>query len=41
LPLVDMMFSNPPCHATDTGFWHGASRRVIEMLLARDVSTRS
>jgi sterol desaturase/sphingolipid hydroxylase (fatty acid hydroxylase superfamily) len=44
LPLIDMLFGtfrNPRHPAADTGFWHGASRRVIAMLLARDVSTRS
>ena len=41
LPLVDMLFGtfhNPREHAPATGFWHGASARVFDMLLARDVS---
>jgi len=43
LPLVDMLFGtfhNPRDHAPETGFWHGASTRVLDMLLARDVSQR-
>jgi len=41
LPLIDMLFGsfeNPRRFEHDTGFWHGASARVLEMLLGRDVS---
>ena len=41
LPLIDMLFGsfrNPRTHAPATGFWDGASARVIDMLLMRDVS---
>ena len=41
LPLIDMLFGtfyNPPGFANETGFYHGASARVKEMLLAKDVS---
>lgn len=41
LPLVDLLlgtFRNPRSYEHDTGFWHGASRRVLDMLLLRDVS---
>jgi sterol desaturase/sphingolipid hydroxylase (fatty acid hydroxylase superfamily) len=41
LPLIDMLFGtfrNPRQHAAENGFWHGASRRIWDMLLARDVS---
>ena len=31
-------YRNPRNHAHATGFWHGASARVIDMLLLRDVS---
>jgi len=31
-------FRNPAAHAGATGFHHGASARVPEMLLARDIS---
>jgi sterol desaturase/sphingolipid hydroxylase (fatty acid hydroxylase superfamily) len=44
LPLLDMLFGtfrNPPGFAAETGFWHGASARVAEMLLLRDVSERA
>lgn len=43
LPVFDMIFGsfrNPARYAADTGFWHGASSRVADMLLLRDVSTR-
>lgn len=43
LPVVDMVFGtfrNPPAHARETGFWQGASARVLDMLLLRDVSSR-
>jgi len=33
-------FHNPRDHGAETGFWHGASTRVLDMLLARDVSQR-
>ena len=41
LPLIDMLFGtfeNPRRFEHVTGFWHGASARVLDMLLARDVS---
>jgi len=41
LPLIDMLFGtfrNPHEHARETGFWHGASARLIDLLLARDMS---
>lgn len=41
LPLVDMLFGtfeNPRRFEHATGFWHGASARVLDMLIARDVS---
>jgi sterol desaturase/sphingolipid hydroxylase (fatty acid hydroxylase superfamily) len=44
LPVFDMIFGsfrNPPRYAPDTGFWQGASSRVGDMLLLRDVSTPS
>jgi sterol desaturase/sphingolipid hydroxylase (fatty acid hydroxylase superfamily) len=44
LPVFDMVFGtfrNPPRHAAETGFWHGASARVLDMLLLRDVSRRT
>jgi sterol desaturase/sphingolipid hydroxylase (fatty acid hydroxylase superfamily) len=44
LPVLDMIFGtfhNPREHAPETGFWHGASARVLDMLLARDVSRRA
>lgn len=40
LPLYDLLFGtfhNPQAHR-DTGFYHGASARVLDMLLWRDVS---
>jgi len=40
LPLFDLLFGsfeNPRQHAPETGFWDGASSRVLDMLLARDV----
>lgn len=40
LPLFDILFgtfNNPPAHR-DNGFYHGASGRVLDMLLLRDVS---
>lgn len=41
LPLIDMLFGtfrNPAGFAPETGFWHGASKRVADMMLGRDVS---
>lgn len=41
LPVFDMLFGtwrNPPGYEHVTGFWHGASARVADMLLLRDVS---
>lgn len=41
LPLIDMLFGsfeNPCRFEHETGFWEGASARVLDMLLARDVS---
>lgn len=41
LPLIDMLFGtfeNPRRFEHVTGFWDGASARVLDMLLARDVS---
>ena len=43
LPVFDMLFGtfrNPPRHAPETGFWQGASARVVDMMLLRDVSSR-
>jgi sterol desaturase/sphingolipid hydroxylase (fatty acid hydroxylase superfamily) len=44
LPLIDMLFGtfeNPRSYEHATGFWHGASARVLDMLLWRDVSNAS
>lgn len=41
LPVFDLLFGtfhNPPDFVAETGFYHGASRRVAEMLCFRDVS---
>jgi hypothetical protein len=41
LPLFDILFGtfhNPSAFFAETGFYHGASRRVAEMLRFRDVS---
>ena len=41
LPIFDILFGtfhNPQDFAADTGFYHGASRRIAEMLCFRDVS---
>lgn len=41
LPVFDMLFGtfrNPRDFAPETGFYEGASRRVLEMALAQDVS---
>jgi sterol desaturase/sphingolipid hydroxylase (fatty acid hydroxylase superfamily) len=41
LPVFDMIFGtfyNPRAFAPATGFYDGASARIIDMLLARDVS---
>lgn len=43
LPLFDMLFGtyrNPAGYERPSGFWHGASARVVDMLLLRDVSRR-
>lgn len=42
LPLFDMIFGtfrNPKDFEHETGFYEGASERIIEMLSARDIST--
>jgi sterol desaturase/sphingolipid hydroxylase (fatty acid hydroxylase superfamily) len=44
LPVIDMLFGtfeNPRSYEHTTGFWHGASARVLDMLLWRDVSNAS
>jgi sterol desaturase/sphingolipid hydroxylase (fatty acid hydroxylase superfamily) len=44
LPLIDMLFGtfeNPRRFEHASGFWDGASTRVIDMLLGRDVSRPS
>jgi sterol desaturase/sphingolipid hydroxylase (fatty acid hydroxylase superfamily) len=41
LPLFDMLFGtfrNPEKYVAETGFYHGASERVTDMLLFKDVS---
>jgi sterol desaturase/sphingolipid hydroxylase (fatty acid hydroxylase superfamily) len=41
LPLVDMLFgtfANPKEHRAEVGFWDGASARIGDMLMGRDVS---
>ena len=41
LPIFDILFGtfhNPQDFAAETGFYHGASRRIAEMLCFRDVS---
>ncbi len=41
LPLFDLLFGtfrNPKAHEYNTGFYQGASGRVVDMLLFRDVS---
>jgi sterol desaturase/sphingolipid hydroxylase (fatty acid hydroxylase superfamily) len=41
LPLLDMLFGtfeNPRSFAAETGFWPGASARVLPMLMLRDVA---
>lgn len=41
LPLIDLLFGsfvNPRRPAPATGYWHGASAKVLDMLLLRDVS---
>jgi sterol desaturase/sphingolipid hydroxylase (fatty acid hydroxylase superfamily) len=43
LPLFDLLFGtfrNPPAHMPQQGFHDGASTRVLEMLVFRDVSRR-
>lgn len=42
LPIVDMMFGtfrNPKTRVEETGFYDGASGRILDMLVFRDVST--
>jgi sterol desaturase/sphingolipid hydroxylase (fatty acid hydroxylase superfamily) len=42
LPVIDLLFGtfrNPPDFAPQTGFYDGASARVLDMVLFRDVST--
>lgn len=42
LPVFDMLFGtfrNPPSYTGSTGFYDGASGRVLDMLLLRDVSS--
>jgi sterol desaturase/sphingolipid hydroxylase (fatty acid hydroxylase superfamily) len=42
LPVFDMLFGtfrNPEGYEHPTGFWHGASERVADMMLLRDVSS--
>lgn len=44
LPVIDMLFGtfeNPHGYEHATGFWNGASARVLDMLLWRDVSRAS
>lgn len=44
LPFVDLLFGtfrNPRGYEHATGFWHGASARVLDMLLLRDVSRQA
>ncbi|HSN73401.1 MAG TPA: sterol desaturase family protein [Steroidobacteraceae bacterium] len=44
LPVFDLVFGtfrNPESHARATGFYDGASRRVRDMLLLRDVSAQA
>ncbi len=41
LPILDLLFGtfrNPAGYEHSTGFWDGASSRVLDMLLLRDVS---
>jgi sterol desaturase/sphingolipid hydroxylase (fatty acid hydroxylase superfamily) len=41
LPVFDILFGtfrNPAGYERPAGFWHGASARVLDMLLLRDVS---
>ena len=41
LPIIDMLFGtfqNPKSYQKETGFYNGASSRMIDMLLFRDVS---
>jgi sterol desaturase/sphingolipid hydroxylase (fatty acid hydroxylase superfamily) len=44
LPVFDLLlgtFYNPPRFAPETGFYHGASKRIADMLRFRDVSAPS
>ena len=41
LPVFDMLFGtfrNPKEYEMDTGYYHGASSKIIDMLLCRDIS---
>jgi sterol desaturase/sphingolipid hydroxylase (fatty acid hydroxylase superfamily) len=43
LPVFDLMFGtfrNPETYEMDTGFYHGASAKIVDMLLCRDISTQ-
>ena len=43
LPVFDLMFGtfrNPKTYEMDTSFYHGASARIVDMLLCRDISTQ-
>lgn len=43
IPVFDMIFGtfqNPKSYQVDTGFYHGASSRITDMLLWRDVSLK-
>ena len=44
LPIFDLLFGtlhNPHHFATDTGFYHGASARLVDMLRFRDIAKRN
>ena len=41
LPVIDLLFGtfrNPPAHERESGFYSGASERILDMLRFRDVS---
>ncbi len=43
LPIIDMIFGtfkNPKNYEHETGFYHGASNRILEMLSFKDVTTK-
>lgn len=43
LPIIDIMFGtfkNPKGYQHETGFYHGASNRILEMLSFKDVTTK-